>query len=261
MLRPEIEYVRKLAEENARVDGRGFEEIRPLELEVNVYPKAEGSCLVKLGNTSVAVGVKMSVDEPFKDTPNEGILIVNAEFPPIASPEFEPGPPGEEAIELARIVDRGIRESGAIDFEKLCIKEGERVWAVFVDIHVLNDDGNLIDASGIGAIAALLSARIPRYDAEKDEVDYGVREGRLPVNKIPVPVTVGKINGKLLVDTCKEEEETIDARLTITTIDSGEICAIQKGRGGYFTEEEIKRVFEISVEKGREIREIIKNKV
>ncbi len=260
MFKPEMEYVRKLIEEDSRIDGRKLDEMRKIEIQTGIYPKAEGSALVKLGETLVAVGVKMGVKEPFPDTPDEGILIVNAEFPPIASPEFEPGPPGEETIELARVVDRGIRESGCIDFEKLCIKSGEKVWTVFVDIHVLNNDGDLITASGIGAIAALLNAKIPKYNEETDEIDYSQRTESLPVSKIPVPITVAKINGKLILDPCKEEEEAMDARITITTIEDT-ICAIQKGHGGYFTEDELKRIVDIAMEKGKEIRELIRSKV
>ncbi len=257
MLKPEREYVRKLVEENSRVNGRGFLDIREIRVEKGIYQKAEGSALVKLGNTTVAVGVKLSVEEPFQDTPNEGILIVNAEFPPIASPEFEPGPPGEQAIELARVVDRGIRESKAIDFEKLCIKEGEKVWGVFVDIHVLNDDGNLIDASGIGAIAALLNAKFPKYDEESGEIDYSQKTQPLSVDKVPIPFTFAKIGDKILIDPCKEEEEAMDARFTVTVVD-GKICAMQKGHGGFFTEEEIKSMIRIALEKYEKIAELVK---
>ena len=63
-------------------------------------------------------GVKVGTGEPFEDTPNDGVLTVNAELVPVASPNFEPGPPNEDSIELARVVDRGISESHAIDNDK-----------------------------------------------------------------------------------------------------------------------------------------------
>lgn len=257
MLKPEKNYVKKLVEENTRINGRGFLDIRNLSIETGIYKKAEGSALVKLGETMVAVGVKMSVEEPFPDTPDEGILIVNAEFPPIASPEFEPGPPGEEAVELARVVDRGIREGKAIDMEKLCIVPGEKVWGVFIDIHVLNDDGNLIDTSGIGAIAALLNAKIPKYDQENDEIIYAEKTSPLPVKKIPVPFTFAKIGEKILIDPCKEEEEAMDARITVTITD-GKICAMQKGHGGFFYKNEIENVIKVAMDKYNEVIEILK---
>ncbi|HIQ50285.1 MAG TPA: exosome complex protein Rrp42 [Nanoarchaeota archaeon] len=256
MLKPEKEYVKKLIEENLRIGGRNFLEMRKLCVETGLYQKAEGSALVKLGETMVAVGIKMSVEEPFPDTPDEGILIVNAEFPPVASPEFEPGPPGDEAIELARVIDRGIRESRAIDFEKLCIVPGEKVWSVFIDIHVLNDDGNLIDASGIGAILALLNTKIPKYDQENDEVIYTEKTEPLPITKVPIPFTFAKIGNKILLDPCKEEEEAMDARFTVT-IAEGKICAMQKGHGGFFTTEEVKNIIKTAMEKYKKVREIL----
>jgi len=102
------EYVRELMKMGKRVDKRKLDELRPIEFEVGLIPKAEGSARVRLGTTDVIVGVKLDVGEPFPDTPDKGILITNAEFSPIASPEFEPGPPGEDAIELAsRIMIEG----------------------------------------------------------------------------------------------------------------------------------------------------------
>jgi exosome complex component RRP42 len=68
---------------------------------------AEGSAEVRLGKTLAIAGVKTSIGTPFADTPDMGVMIVNAEFLPIASPTFEPGPPDENAIELARVIDRG----------------------------------------------------------------------------------------------------------------------------------------------------------
>ncbi len=149
------DYVLSKLRDNERIDGRGFDEFRNVEIIPNVIEKAEGSALVKLGDTQVVVGVKMQPGEPYPDTPDRGVIIVNAELVPLASPTFEPGPPDENSIELARVVDRGIRESEAVDLSKLVIEEGEKVWIVFVDIHALDDDGNLLDASALAAIAAL----------------------------------------------------------------------------------------------------------
>jgi exosome complex component RRP42 len=129
-----------------RLDGRGLTDYREFTIEQGLIEKAEGSARVFLGKTQILVGVKVETGEPFPDTPNEGVMTVNAELVPLASPTYETGPPDETSIELARIVDRGIRESKAIDTEKLCIEPGKKVFVVFVDVYVLNYDGNLIDA-------------------------------------------------------------------------------------------------------------------
>ncbi len=102
-----------------RIDGRTLTDYREFTIEQGVIEKAEGSARVFLGKTQILVGVKVETGEPFPDTPNEGVMTVNAELVPLASPTYETGPPDETSIELARIVDRGIRESKAIDTEKL----------------------------------------------------------------------------------------------------------------------------------------------
>ena len=140
-------HIISLLDANTRLDGRKFNEYRtPIEIEYGVVKTAEGSARVKIGETDVMVGVKLEVGEPYPDTPNEGTIIVGAELLPMSNPEFEPGPPGIQAIELARVVDRGIRESKALDFKKLCITPGEKIWIVIIDICPINDAGNLFDA-------------------------------------------------------------------------------------------------------------------
>jgi len=256
MLKASENYVRKLIEEGMRIDERKFDEFREIKIETDVIKKAEGSARVLIGNTHVLVGVKMSVNEPFPDAPNEGVLIVNAELVPVASPTFDPGPPDENSIELARVVDRGIRESKCIDLEKLCIEEGKKAWNVNIDIHVLDHDGNLIDASALGAIAALISAKIPRYEDEK--VIYGEYTGKIPLVDTPIAVTISKISNKLLIDPNLEEENALDARVTIATNENGDICAIQKGGTGFFTTDELKKAADLSIEKGKELRKLVK---
>lgn len=248
-------YLRYMIENGSRLGNRKLNEYRKIEVKVGVISKAEGSAIVKIGNTEVIVGVKMDVLQPFQDTPKEGILIVNSELYPIASSAFELGPPSEDAIELARIVDRGVRESNAIDMEKLCIVEGEKVWGVFVDIQPINHDGNIIDASGIATIAALLNAKIPKY--EDGKVIYEEKKKKLPIRKKPIPVTIGFIKNRIIVDPDAEEEKIIDSRITITTTDNAEICAIQKGGSGTLNYDNICEAFDISIALGKKIRSLL----
>ncbi len=252
------QYILNHITKGMRLDGRKLDESRKIEIEKNPIENAEGSAKVKMGNTEVIAGVKIDVGVPFPDTPNEGVLIVNAEFSPLASPDFELGPPREKAVELARIVDRGIRESKCLDREELCIMEGEKVWMVFIDIQPLSHDGNLIDASGIAAITALLNAKMPKYDKKEEKVIHGEKDKPLPVSDSPVPVTFGMIGGKLLIDPGLEEEDAMDSRLTITTKSNGNVCAMQKGIAGSLPFEAVQEAAELSIKKGKEIRELIK---
>jgi exosome complex component RRP42 len=251
------DHILNLLKEGKRIDGRGLEDYRDLDIKVNVIEKAEGSAWVKLGNTQVLVGIKVDVGEPFPDLPDKGVITTNVELVPLASPNFEPGPPDENAIELARVVDRGIRESQAVELEKLVIVPGKLVRVVFVDVHVLDHDGNLLDASGIGAIAALLSAKIPKvsYNEETGEVEFLEEREPLPVKRIPIPVTFAKIGGSMLVDPNFDEERVMDGRITITTDENGMIPAVQKGEAGSFKLEEVMYAVDTAVEKASLIRE------
>jgi exosome complex component RRP42 len=252
--RVRIRQMEQLIEKSKRLDGRGLEDYREIKIEQGVIEKAEGSARVLLGKTEVLVGVKIETGTPFPDTPNNGVLTVNAELVPLASPTFEPGPPDENSIELARIVDRGIRESKAIDTEKLCIEPGKKVFVIFVDIYVLNHDGNLIDASALAAVAALLNTKMPNYEIKDGEVEIKQGYTPLPMKSRPITVTIGKINNKLIVDPWLEEEQVMDSRLSMAFNDDGNICATQKGGSGYFTPQQILEGMKLIQKKAAELR-------
>jgi exosome complex component RRP42 len=248
----------ELLESGKRSDGRGLTEYREIKIEPGAIERAEGSARVRLGKTEVIVGVKISTGTPFPDVPNKGVLTVNAELVPLASPEFEPGPPGENAVELARVVDRGIRESKAIDLEKLCVESGKLVFVVFIDVYVLNHDGNLIDASAIAALAALMNTKMFNYEVEDCEIVKKPGYTPLPMVDYPIAVTFAKIGNTLVMDTDLDEEQVMDARLTITLNKDGHVCAMQKGGGsGYFTKEEILEAVKIASEKTAELRKLV----
>lgn len=245
-------HIQKLAAAGKRVDGRGLEDHRPLRVVKGFVASAEGSARVWLGNTDVLVGVKMEVGQPYSDRPESGVLITNAELIPMASPEFEAGPPRPAAVELARVVDRGIRETGTVDFDALGIEAGEKVWLLFLDLHVLDYDGNLFDACNYASLAALTNTVIP--------MESKLGEGKdtpLEVHHHPVSVTAAKIEDVLFVDPSQDEERIADARLTVTTDENEDIRAMQKGLNGSFTVEEVERIIALSQQVGREVRKTI----
>ncbi len=241
--------IRQYLSEGKRFDGRKTNQFRNLVVETGVSKNAEGSARVLLGKTEVIVGIKMEVNEPYPDSPNEGGLMVTTELLPMSSSRVELGPPKFESIEIGRIIDRGIRESKFIDVSKLCIKEGEKAWTVLIDIYVLNDDGNLLDAAGIGAVAALRHATIPKYDIETDTIAYGESSGKkLPLSThIPVPVTVHKIGSSLLIDPTREEEEISETRITISG-SNGIISSVQKGNSVVLTQKELAEALRLAEE-------------
>ncbi len=253
-----------LVRKGVRLSGRSLTDYREINIEINCIPNAEGSAHVWLGATQVLVGIKLEVGTPFPDTPNEGNLIVSAEFVPTASPVFEPGPPDENAIELARVIDRSLREIRAIDLSKLVLIPGKKVWNVWIDIYVLDHDGNLIDASSLGVLAALLTAKVPKAEVTSEgevKVDKSVHVGPLPINRKVVTVTAGKIGGVILLDPDLEEESVLETKLVVAVSDDGRIAGIQKTGMGYLTKDEVLRIMDLALRKGQELIKIVEDKV
>ncbi|MGM5485100.1 MAG: exosome complex protein Rrp42 [Nanobdellota archaeon] len=247
-------HVLNYLENGIRYDGRKKEQFRDVSVEYGISKTAEGSATVTIGETKVMAGVKMAVEAPFPDTPDEGVLMVNAELLPMSNPEFEAGPPDIRAIELARVVDRGIRESGAVDTKKLCIEEGQKVWAIMVDVCTINDEGNLLDCAGLAAISALKDAKFPKY--ENGKVDYKQKTDKsIELAKHPVPVTVYKVGGHYVVDPLIDEELATDARLTVTSLEDGNLCALQKGGDDSLNHEDVNKMVSLALERSKEIRE------
>lgn len=237
----------KYLSEGKRFDSRKPEEFREIIIEKDVSKNAEGSARVKLGKTEVIVGVKLAVSEPYPDSPDKGNLMVTAELSPLSSDRFESGPPRIQAIELGRVLDRVIRESKFIEAENLCIKVGEKVWTVFIDIYTVNDDGNLLDAAGIGILAALKFARLPKYDEKEGKIIDGERtEKGLPLAKyMPVSITYHKIGDRIVVDPTREEEDISEARVTIGSYDST-ISSMQKGESAPIKMEEMEKILDLN---------------
>lgn len=247
------DYVLDLMKKDKRPDDRGFFDYRQCTVEKGIFESAEGSARVKLGKTQVVAGVKIDLGTPFKDRPDEGVLSTTAELLPMASPTFEPGPPDEGAIELARIVDRGIRSSNAIDLNSLFI-EKDKVLMVFVDIYVLDHDGNLIDASALAAMAALLNAKLPKY--KDGQFIRTERSNSLSVTQKVVTCTFSKIGSRIVLDPGLDEEKAMSARLTLATTPE-HVCAMQKGGSGAFTRDELMNLIDVSFEKGNELRKLL----
>jgi len=250
-----IDKVLAEIKQGRRLDGRKFEETRKVEINHEVSKNADGAARVKFGQTDVVVGTKLGVEAPYPDSPDKGTISVGMELLAIASPKFEAGPPRPDAIELSRVVDRGIRESKAIDFNELCITEGEKCWVVFIDGYAINDDGNLFDACALAGISAVLRTRMPKL--EDGKMVKGEYAGQLKVHRKPVLTTIAKVGNDLLVDPQMYEEAAMSARLSISTTEDDYICAMQKGLGGSFTGAEVNRCVELAFKNAKSLRKML----
>ncbi|MFA6908021.1 MAG: exosome complex protein Rrp42 [Candidatus Micrarchaeia archaeon] len=242
-----------LVSQGQRGDGRGMFDYRKINVQPGVLQNPEGSSVVSIGKSQVMAGIKFDVAKPFPDRPKEGVLSTSADLLPLASHLFETGPPSDEAIELARVVDRGIRSANIIDLASFYIDE-EKVLAVYIDLFILDHDGNLIDTAALAAMSALLSARMPKV--EEGKIIRGEFTGKVPIKAKVVTCTFGKIGDKVFLDPSLDEEKGMDCRLTLATTPQ-HLCAAQKGGWGAVSDKEVMELFDISLEKGKQLRALL----
>ncbi len=259
--RMQLEYILKLLKRGERADNRGLLDYRPLGIILSPIEKAEGSALVKLGKTQVLVGVKLDLGSPFEDRPNEGVLQVHAEFVPLASPSFEPGPPDENAVELARVIDRSIREPKVIKLDELVLEPGRLVWVIYNDIYLIDHAGNAIDASMIASMLALASAKLPSLVKTEEgyRINRGLRERSLPVSSLVATVTMAIIEDAILVDPSMEEENIADTLLTIAVDEKERICGVQKRGEKGISRSILDKAVDVAVEKSKWLISQMKN--
>lgn len=254
----EKNYILSNLRKGERIDGRDLWDYRDWTVKSDVIASAEGSSEVTLGETKVITGLKYEVGAPFPDLPDEGVCTFMAELLPLASPLFERGPPDEQSIELARVVDRGIRHADCVQTKKLCIKESEAVYILFVDIYVINYSGNLIDAGGISSLTTLISSHIPEGKWVDGEVEWTGKylTGETIVNELPMVITYGKIGDVIFLDPSLPEELVCDGKISISVTENN-ITSIQKSGYATFSIEEtemlVKKTMEISSKVKKEL--------
>ncbi len=244
-------HILDLARDGKRLDGRGLDDYRPVSVQPGWVATADGSALCRIGDTAVVAGIKLEPGKPFPDTPNAGVLTTNAELVPLSSPTFEPGPPHPRAIEVSRVVDRAIRAAETIDLTKLCVTPGEKTWVCYVDMHVLDHAGNLIDAALLAALGALTHATLPSKR-------FGISESDEPlaVQHLPVETTFLRLGDTIVVDPSFDEERAAQGRITVATDEVGNVVAMQKGLIGAFSPDDVREVVERSFRHGERLRRI-----
>ncbi|KAJ7357635.1 Exosome complex component RRP45 [Desmophyllum pertusum] len=243
-----------------RLDGRETYDYRKLKISFGVD---RGHCEVQLGRTRVLGQVSCDIAQPKPNRPTEGQLFVNVELSPMASPAFESGRTTEFGVELNRFMERFYVESRAIDVESLCIVAGEKVWSVRVDLHVLDNGGNIADCASIAAITALAHFRRPDVSVIGEEVTIHSPEDRDPVPlsilHMPVCITFGFFDeGELLlVDPTDKEEIIMNGRMIMAMNIHREICGAIMGGGVSLESDQILRCSKIASVKVAEIVALI----
>ncbi|XP_020637122.3 exosome complex component RRP45 [Pogona vitticeps] len=256
----EKRFILRAIEERKRLDGRQCYDYRNLRIS---FGTDYGCCIVELGKTRVLGQVSCELVSPKPNRATEGILFFNLELSPMASPAFEPGRQSELLVKLNRLLERCLRNSKCIDTESLCVVAGEKVWQIRVDLHVLNHNGNIIDAASIAAIVALCHFRRPDVSVQGEEVTLYTPEERDPVplsiHHMPICVSFAffQQGTYLLVDPSEQEERVMDGLLVIAMNKHREICTIQSSGGIMLLKDQVLRCSKITGVKVAEITELI----
>lgn len=219
-----------------RNDGRRRNEYRSMEIETKLMPQTHGSARLHIGNTDVLVGIKVELDTPHADKPNEGKLEFFVDCTANATPAFE-GKGGDDlATEISNTLVIAYQTRNAFDLRTLCILPHKKCWKIYVDILILQCGGNLFDAVGIAVKAALYSTEIPKITAatlDGGEPDIQLSDDaydciKLDTSNYPVIVTLCKIGDNYLVDPTSEEEVCSASSVVISVLPNGKISSVVK---------------------------------
>uniref|UniRef100_A0A4W4EWS9 Exosome complex component RRP45 n=1 Tax=Electrophorus electricus TaxID=8005 RepID=A0A4W4EWS9_ELEEL len=253
-------FLLKAIESKKRLDGRQTYDYRSIKIS---FGTDYGCCSVNLGKTRVLAQVSCELVPPKDSRPTEGIIFLNLELSPMASPAFQTNRQSELLVTLNRQLERCLRNSRCIDTESLCVVSGEKVWQIRVDVHVLNHDGNLMDAASIAAISALCHFKRPDVAIQgRDVTVFGPAErDPVPLSIYHMPVCVSfaffQQGTYLLVDPCEKEELIMDGLLVMAMNKHREICSIQSSGGIMLLKEQVLRCSKIASVKVSEITELI----
>ncbi|XP_066506487.1 exosome complex component RRP43 isoform X2 [Hoplias malabaricus] len=256
-----LEYHRSFLKENCRPDGRELGEFRLTTLNIGSINTADGSALVKIGNTTVICGIKAELAAPSTDAPDKGYIVPNVDLPPLCSSRFRPGPPGEQAQAASQFIADVIDGSKIIKKEELCIEKSKLCWVLYCDIICLDYDGNLLDACVITLLAALKNIQLPTVtiNKETDLADVDIQHKRhLHINKQPVASTFAVFDDTvIIVDPTAEEESLASSLITAVTDEDDQICAFHKPGGTPLSAEKLQDCITRAVMRHREIDRLI----
>ncbi|WP_251446032.1 ribonuclease PH [Vermiculatibacterium agrestimuris] len=233
----------------SRIDGRKNDQLRPVEIIPHFNKFAEGSCLIKCGNTQVLCCASVEERTPPHVPEGEGWVTAEYSMLPRANRERSRRDIAKlklspRSAEIQRLVGRSLR--ACVDMAKL----GERT--ITVDCDVLQGDGGTRTASVTGGFVAL-SLALHKL------VEEGMLE-EMPLVDCVSAVSAGIVNDELLLDLCYEEDSSAQVDLNCVMTGSGKLVEIQgTGEGRAFTLEEQRALVDLCAKGIKELQGIQKS--
>ncbi|XP_032878127.1 exosome complex component RRP43 [Amblyraja radiata] len=256
-----LEYYRKFLKENCRPDGRELGEFRTTTLNIGSITTADGSALVKLGNTTVVCGIKVEFAAPTVDAPNKGYIVPNVDLPPLCSSRFRAGPPGEQAQAASQFILDVLENAQIIQKEDLCIEKGKLVWVVYCDLMCLDYDGNLLDVCVTALLAALKNVQLPSVSISEEtglaEVNMNQKH-HLNIRKYPVATSFAIFDDTICIVDPTAEEETLSSGIATIVIDEdNRLCAVHKPGGSVLSSEKLQDCVVRAETRHREVHKLL----
>lgn len=230
-----------------RSDGRGAKTLRPVRITRNYLKHAEGSVFIEIGDTKVICSA--SVEErvpPFLRNTGKGWVTAEYSMLPRSthtrtSRDSFTGRGNGRAFEIQRLIGRSLRS--ITDLHSF----GERT--IWIDCDVIQADGGTRTASITGAYIALV-------DAFRKMVKKGMIE-KIPVKDSVAAISVGKVNGEILLDLNYEEDSQAEVDMNIVMTGGGKFVEIQgTAEGNAFSKEEMDKLIKVALKGIKELTRI-----
>jgi len=274
VLLPE-EYLIKHIETGIRPDGRKLTDRRPISISSGNIKSADGSAIVKQGNTTVACGIKAELSKPTAEKPDQGYIVPNIILPPMCHPSVKAGPPSSTAQELSVFIKDVILSSECLQLTQLCPVMGKVAWVLYIDVLCLDHDGNLRDASIAAVMAALNSLKLPEveYDADMDQIVVSKDAKRMNILCNPVCCSFSVFNMEplagsvpdnsaqfcLVADPTYSEQEVANSEISFVILEKGEICFTNQTGSMPLTQDNLQKAISLATDQALQIRKALKS--
>ncbi|WP_024622094.1 ribonuclease PH [Metaclostridioides mangenotii] len=233
----------------ARIDGRSFDDIRPVKITRNYTKYAEGSVLIEMGETKVICTAYVEDKVP-PFLRNTGKGWINAEYSmlPMSTKQRKirdavRGKLDGRTQEIQRFIGRSIRS--VVDLDKI----GERT--IWVDCDVIQADGGTRTASITGAFVAVADAIYKMYKEKTIK--------QIPITSFVSAVSVGVVDQKYVLDLCYEEDYKASVDMNIVMTNRGEFVEVQgAGEDKPFSKKDLYMLLEIAEIGNKELIKIQK---
>jgi len=205
----------KLIVDGKRLDGRGFDELRPIKIEAGVLKNADGSAYLEWGKNKIFAAVYGPREALPKHTadPEKAVIKCRYSMAPFSSlEEHGRSGPNRRAIEISKVTKEV--------FENIIMSENFPGTEINIFIEVVQSDGGTRAAGITAAAVALATSGIPMRD-------------------LPYAVSAGKIGNNIVIDLNKIEDNYSDADVPIAVSPrTGDILLLQMD--GSLTKDEFK---------------------